>query len=193
MTGSLAYRQNTAAILRGDVPEKYLRIMPHIPGDRILEAGSAEGVLACLMAKQGKRVTALEANAGRNEAAKELHRRWLERGFLSRQAQVDFVHGRLEDSLPGEFDTLVAVRMVYYLRERIDDVFAEVALRIPNVVLCGNKGRAKRYHAGNPDQPLGEFNYYASAEGMRDLLERHGYKITKEVADGDAIVVGSRT
>lgn len=188
MSASLAYRKNEAAILRGEVPEKYLRILPHIPGNRILEVGSAEGVLACLMAREGKQVTAVEGSLGRHAAALRLAEQWNIEG-------VQFVNDRVEKWFPteiGEFDTLVAVRMVYYLRGQIDAVFAEIAKRIPNVVLCGNKNRAARYHAGTPDEPLGEFNYYASREGMRVLLERHGYEIVDEVAEGDAIVVGSR-
>lgn len=188
MTASLAYRKNEAAILRGQVPEKYTRILPHIPGERIIEIGSAEGVLACLMAKQGKQVTAVEGNPERHAAALRLAEHWGVSG-------INFVRGRVEKWFPeepGEFDTLVAVRMIYYLRGQLDLVFAEIAKRIPNVVLCGNKNRSARYHAGTPDAPLGEYNYYASREGMRDLLERHGYRIVDEVIEGDAIVVGSR-
>lgn len=188
MTASLAYRKNEASILRGDAPEKYTRILPHIPGERILEVGSAEGVLACLMAREGKSVTAVEGNALRHADALKLAGEWGVTG-------VTFVNGHIERWFPrepGEFDTLVAVRMIYYLRGAIDDVFAEIAKVIPNVVLCGNKNRAARFHAGTPDAPLGEYNYYASREGMRDLLIRHGYEVVDEVAEGDAIVVGRR-
>jgi SAM-dependent methyltransferase len=191
VTASLAYRTHEAAILRGNPPEKYTRLLPHIPGERILEVGSAEGVLACLMARDGKQVTAVEASEGRHCSAIALAGRWsIEPGTIT------WVHGRIQDVFDqfedGIFDTLVAVRMIYYLRGAIDEVFAEIAKRIPNVVLCGNKGRAARYHAGTPDAPLGEFNYYASREGMRDVLERHGYEIVGEVTEGDAIVVGRR-
>lgn len=187
MTGSLAYRQNEAAILRGDVPEKYLRILPHIPEGRVFELGSAEGVLACLLAKRGHRVTALEAQKARHDDAKALAKAWGASG-------ITFVNGKMQanlDRLAGH-DVFVGVRSIYYLRDEIDAVFAHIAETVPNVVLCGNKGRAKRYHAGTPDQPLGEFNFYASREGMRAVLERHGYEITAEVADGDAIVVGRK-
>lgn len=187
MTASLAYRKNEAAILAGNPPEKYTRLLPHIPGERILEIGSAEGVLACLMAQQGKIVIAVDANAERHASAVALARRWDERGVM-------FVNAKIEnclDLLDG-MDTVVAVRACYYWREHLDTVFAAIAAKVPNVVLCGNAGRARRYHAGRPDQPLGEFNYYASAEGMRALLERHGYEIVSEVLDGDAIVVGRR-
>ena len=49
MTGSLAFRKNEAAIRRGEVPDKYTRLLPYITGERILEIGSAEGVLALLL------------------------------------------------------------------------------------------------------------------------------------------------
>lgn len=187
MTGSLAYRKNEAAILRGDVPEKYTRLLPYIPGERILEIGSAEGVLALLLAKAGKRVTAVEQSEERHEAAQRLREDWGVWG-------PTFVCGHIQDNLhelEGK-DTLVAVRMIYYLGDALDTVFAEAAKHIPNVVLCGNGNRAGRWRQGNPDPPLLEWNKYAAREGMIELLERHGYRIVREgtVNKGDEVVVG---
>lgn len=184
MTASLAYRKNEAAILRGDVPEKYTRLLPHIPGQKILEVGAAEGVLALLLAKRGKDVTALEMSFERHESSKELAKHW----GVSADFQWGDIRNRLDD-LKG-FDTLVAIRMIYYLRDDLDAVFAEVAKHIPNVVLCGNRNRANRWRAGEPDKLDGPFNKYASREGMKELLKRHGYTITKEITEGDEIVVG---
>lgn len=194
MTGSLAYRTNETAILRGNVPDKYTRILPYIPSGRVFEMGSAEGVLALLLAKQGQAVTAMEKNRDRHNAAQRLFTEWRERRLLPDVFDIGFTNGGMQDNLdllPGH-DVFVGVRSIYYLRSDIDTVFAEVAKHIPAVVLCGNKGRARRYHEGNPDHPLDEFNYYAGAAGMKDLLTRHGYRITDEVTEGDAIVVGRR-
>jgi SAM-dependent methyltransferase len=185
VTASLAFRKNEAAILRGDVPAKYIRLIPHIPGERILELGSAEGVLALLLAKQGRQVTALERNQDRHIAALDLRDSWGVNG-------VRFICGDIRDNLRhlAKAETLVAVRMIYYLRTDLDKVFAEVAKHVPNVVLCGNRNRADRYRAGVADEPDGPHNFYASAEGMRAVLCRHGYSIVAEVKDGDEIVVG---
>lgn len=187
MTGSLAYRKNEAAILRGEVPEKYLRIVLHIPGDKILEIGSAEGVLALLLERQGKDVAALERSTERHEAAIRLAREW---GTNS----VRFFNGDIRDNLflLNQTDTLVAVRMIYYLKDDLDAVFAEVSKKVPNVVLCGNRNRADRYRAGIVDPTSNADDYYASREGMRDVLERHGYVIVEEVTEGDEIVVGRK-
>jgi hypothetical protein len=185
VTGSLAYRKNEAAIRAGIVPEKYTRLLPYIAGDTILEIGSAEGVLALLMVRDGKIVTALERNPERHASALVLRRAWGVPGGL-------FVQGDITDSLHllEGVDTLVAVRMIYYLRDDLDALFSEVASKINNVVLCGNKNRAAQWRQGIPDKPGGPVNYYASAEGMRALLERHGYTITQEELEGDPIVVG---
>jgi hypothetical protein len=186
MTASLAYRKHEAAILRGDVPEKYTRIMPHIQGLRIIEAGSAEGVLACLLAKDGREVTAIEAKAARHEKAIELARLW--------GVQVEFVNGRVECSLPRlkGADCFVAVRAIYYWGADLETVFSAVAEHIPTVVLCGNRNRADAWRAGRPHEPLGDFNRYAAVEGMVGLLERHGYQTEAAVTDGDEIVIGRR-
>lgn len=187
MTGSLAYRKNADAIHRGDVPEKYLRIVPFVPGNKILEIGSAEGVLALLLAKQGKEVTALERSPERHEAAQALRDSWDVAG-------PRFICGDIRDNLNRleGIDTLVAVRMIYYLRDDLNRVFSEVAKHVPNVVLCGNRNRANRWRLGQDDEPGGPHNKYASREGMKDLLTRHGYKIAAEVDEGDEIVVGRK-
>lgn len=192
MTGSLAYRKHEAAIIRGDVPEKFLRLLPFINGQRILEIGSAEGVLALLLAKQGRIVTAVEKSEERHHAAMKLYAEWAARE--ERFTAPAFVNGSIVDRLDlleGK-DTLVAVRMIYYLGDKLDTVFAEVSRKVPNVVLCGNGNRAARWRAGTPDEPLGEMNRYAAAEGMIDLLVRHGFAAADVTLDGDPIVVGRR-
>jgi SAM-dependent methyltransferase len=184
---SLAYRKNEGAILRGDVPEKYLRLIPHIPGERILEIGSAEGVLALLLAKDGREVTALERRAERHEAALRLRNKWKAHG-------IRFICGDIRNNLflLEGIETLVAIRMIYYLGDELDEVFAEAAKHVRNVVLCGNQNRARWWREGLPNRNDRADNYYASADGMRDVLCRHGFEITNEVLDGDPIVVGCR-
>jgi 2-polyprenyl-3-methyl-5-hydroxy-6-metoxy-1,4-benzoquinol methylase len=184
---SLAYRKNEDRILRGDVPQKYLRIVPFVTGDSILEIGSAEGVLALLLAKQGKSVTAIERRAERHEAAQRLRDSWGVEG-------VRFICGDIRNNLfrfEG-IDTLLCVRSIYYLGDELDDVFAEATKHVRNVVLCGNKNRARWWREGLPNRNDRADNYYASADGMRDVLCRHGFEIKNEVLDGDPIVVGYR-
>lgn len=185
MSHSLAYRKNEAAIMRGDVPGKYTRLLPFIEGDRVIELGSAEGVLACLLTKRGHEVTAVERKAERHKAARRLAAHW-------RVSGVRFLRGDIAGNLDlfAGKDCLVAVRMIYYLRAELDTVFAEVGRHIPRVVLCGNRNRAAWWRQGIPDRPDGAVNYYAAPEGMRALLERHGYGIVQEETEGDPIVVG---
>jgi SAM-dependent methyltransferase len=192
VTGSLAYRKNERAIISGDVPEKFPRLLPFITGQRILEIGSAEGVLALLLARMGKDVIAVEKSEERHEKAGRLYSEWLAReGRFKAPTFVNDRIGNRLDLLNG-MDTVVAIRSIYYLGDDLDRIFAKVAQKVCNVVLCGNKNRAARWRAGTPDKPLGDFNRYAAREGMVELLTRHGYKIAKEVTEGDEIVVGKR-
>lgn len=193
---SLAYRKNEDAILRGDVPEKYTRLLPFIPGNKILEIGSAEGVLALLLANSGKHVLGVEKSKERMNAARALQLKWVDEGVVGGHASwlTSFYCCDIAEQplfFQGK-DTLVAVRMIYYLRDNLDKVFAEVAKHIPNVVLCGNRNRANRFRNGVEDEPGGPHNFYASREGMRNVLERHGYEIVAEVKEGDEIVVGKK-
>jgi SAM-dependent methyltransferase len=192
VTGSLAFRNNEAAIRRGDVPDKYLRLLPFITGKHVLEIGSAEGVLALLLARMGKQVTALEKSEERHESAANLYSDWL--GREKKFVPPKFVNGCIGNRLDllNGIDALVAVRMIYYLRSDLDRVFAAVAAaKVPTVVLCGNKNRAARWRAGVRDEIGGPFNFYASREGMSELLKRHGYRISAVVREGDEIVVGN--
>lgn len=192
MAYSLAYRKHEEDIQAGRPPAKYMRLLPHIPRGRILEVGSAEGVLALLLARRGDKVTAVEKSEVRHEAALRLYMNWLakERNF----APPEFVNGSIADNLGllANKDVLVAIRSIYYLDAGLETVFTAAAKHIPNVVLCGNRNRAARWRAGTPDEPLGDFNRYAAREGMIELLTRHGYQIIDECREGDEIVVGRR-
>jgi hypothetical protein len=190
--GSLAYRKNKDAIQRGEIPEKYLRVLRLVPGDTVLELGAAEGVLSLLLAREKRRVIALEKNRDRHEEAKQLQTFWQSQGMdVSR---CEMVLGSIQDNLAllRVVDTLLAVRSIYYLREDTDRVFDEVAAHVRHVVLCGNGNRGRRYFEenGNPSDKLGRYNYYSSLEGMRQVLADRGYTITHVVEEGDPIVVG---
>lgn len=193
---SLFYRKNADAINDGIVPAKYTRLLKYIPGKKILEFGSAEGVQALLLAEQGREVTALEVNQERYEGALRLKNRWLE---LGKQVQTcTMVQGNILDSteLLNGIDTLLGVRVIYHLRGGALDLMKQVAAAdVENIVLCGNKNRAHRFENGlvPHDDGLGFWNCYASVGGMVELLEQVGYQIVTVINDGeDPIVTGRR-
>ena len=190
--GSLEYRKNKDAIKQGNIPAKYTRLLEFITGDRILELGAAEGVLSLLLAERKHKVYALELRPERHEEAKTLQRLWQSQGRDVSGCEMVLGDIRQKRDLLSKVDTLVAVRSIYYLRDQVDDVFAEVGKHVKRVVLCGNKNRAKTYFdaGGNPTDNLGRFNFYASVEGMTEVLENAGYTIADTVRDGDPIVVG---
>jgi hypothetical protein len=193
-SGSLAYRTNRKAIWNGDIPEKYARLVDLVPGQRILELGAAEGVLSLLLAQNKEKVFALEMKRERHEEALRLKSSWQERGLDV--GRCEMVLGNIKDRLHllKSVDTLLAVRSIYYLRGDLTEVFDAIGRHVPNVVLCGNRNRARKYveSHGNPDDPLGKANYYATLEGMTALLEGCGYAIVTSIAEGDPIVIGAK-
>jgi hypothetical protein len=193
-SGSLAYRTNRKAIWNGDIPEKYARLVDLVPGQRILELGAAEGVLSLLLAQNKEKVFALEMKRERHGEALRLKSSCQERGLDV--GRCEMVHGNIKDQLHilKSVDTLLAVRSIYYLRGDLTEGFDAIGRHVPNVVLCGNRNRARKYveSHGNPDDPLGKANYYATLEGMTSLLEGCGYAIVNTVADGDPIVIGAK-
>jgi len=188
---SLAFRKNELAIRGGVVPEKYLRVAACVTGQRVLEVGSAEGVLSLALAAANFEVTGVEKNADRHATALALKEEWCKRGIAVGRCTLVCADIRYRLDLLAGIDTVVAVRSIYYLRDHLPEFFAAVVEHgCREVVLCGNAGRWPRYR--DDDARLGIFNYYASLEGMRELLRSIGYEIIKEVATGDPIVVARR-
>lgn len=193
-THSLAYRRHRANIWNGKPSDKYRRLLPHIQGERIVEIGAAEGVLALMLARRPNTlIAAVERHQERHLEACRLKERW--RGLGKKVSGCRMVLGDIQNHLDllNDAETLIAIRSIYYFKDQIDTFFEEVSHRgVKNIVLCGNPGRAARYFAasGNPTDKLGKYNFYASTEGMRALLTKHGYRITTEIDQGDPIVVG---
>lgn len=188
---SLAYRKNQVAIWNGKPPEKYTRIVPHVRGNFVVELGAAEGVLALMLAEAGKRVTAVERRTERHEEAKALQARWKKLGRKVDSCRM--VHSDIAET-PFFYgaDCVVAVRVIYHLRDNAKKVLAAAAAaRVANILLCGNKNRAASFEAGNPEGSLGWFNYYSTIKGMSELLTGAGYKIEQVIAEGDPIVIGT--
>ena len=193
--GSLAYRENKEAILRGEIPGKYTRIAQLVPGRRVLEVGAAEGVLALLLAREKEQVYALDRNIDRHEEARRLQAAWRKKGDDVERCRMIFGDLRERLDLLTRVDTLVAVRSIYYLRSDLRRVFGSIGRHVDNVVLCGNAEREADYlqTGGDTGSGLGPHEYYATLEGMTSLLEESGYRIVRTVSDGDPIVVGVRT
>lgn len=194
---SLAYRMHQPAIWDGQVPEKYLRLLPYIAGRRIVEIGAAEGVLALLIADRDPdaRVTALERRPSRVASSVALQERWRALGRSVDGCRM--VCGDIRDrfDLFDGVETLVAIRTIYHLREDIPRVFEAAASRgVKSIVLGGNPGRARRHATGKlpSDDALGPFNYYAGIDGMSEVLSVFGYCIGAVVTQGDPIVTGHR-
>lgn len=193
--GSDLYRENIDTVRHGGIPERLFRILPFIPGDSVLEIGSAEGVLALLLAEKKKRVIALELVKGRHKEALYLQQLWREKGFKVENCQM--LHGDIRSNydLLTNIDTFVAIRVLYHLEDDVEKVMCEVASCVEYIVLSGNKGRSLKYfkeRGGSYTDRLGSNNYYATLEGMWVLLEKIGFKVTHAVPDGDPIVVGKK-
>lgn len=186
---SAAYRSNEQAILEGRPQIKYTRIPPFVPGDKIIEIGAAEGVLALMLAKEKASVTSVELRKARHDAALRLWKLW------GSPSNVKFVNGdivKMPELFDGK-DTLVAIRMIYHLRAGVHDMMRAAQERgVKNIVLGGNRNRERNWLAGIPGS-RGEWDVLSTRTGMKDLLATYGYHVTNEDSDGlDPIVVGER-
>lgn len=180
---SLAFRRNQEAIYRGEIPDKYSRLIPYIRGKHILELGAAEGVLGLFLAEKGKHVICVERDRKRYEAALILKKHWKRTRGL--KGTCTMVLGDLSERLDllDKIDTVVGIRVIYYFSEAERyRVFLNIAKRGCEVVLGGNAGRAESYYRRQTDK-LGDRNFYASATGMKTLLEANDYRIIEYVKE----------
>lgn len=170
---SLFYRENRDAIERGDLPHRYLRVASEVSGDRVLEMGAAEGTLCLLLAQRKRYVIGIEPHPQRVAVA-------VQRIAAAQplEGRVSFVYGDVRDhlSLLDKVDTFVGMRCIYYLREDIEMLFDAIAQSVPEVVLTGNAEREARFAFGDRSS-LGEYERYATLEGMIELLESRGYRV----------------
>ena len=192
--GSLAYRNAEEEIRKGHPPKKYTRLLPYITGDRILEIGSAEGVLALTFCHEKKPSSyiALELREDRHENAVKLKTQW--EALNKNVGAVTLKVGDIRDNLElfDSVDTVVFIRSIYYLREDIDRVMLEAYKRgVKRVVLCGNKNRAAQ-SMNDPMSDEGIFNKPASEQGMMEILVRAGYNPTRHLLIDDPVVTGCR-
>lgn len=191
-TTSLTFRKNEANIMEGNVPEKYSRLLPLIPGERVLEIGSAEGVMSLLMARQKKKVFALEYTPGRHAKALQLKETWQAKGF--KVDNCELILGDIFDNLGllQEIDTVVADRVIYYFDSRIFELFTAIGKSVENVVLGGNGSRVKSYKKGD-GRTLGEFAKYSTIEGMTEILNFAGYDVAQVVDEYHPVVIGRKS
>jgi len=189
---SLAYRKNRDAIWAGKPPAKYTRLVPFITRGPVVEIGAAEGVLSLLFAETGLEVRSVELRADRHAEACRLKARWLEMGRKVERCMM--LQEQIADTT-NLFDgahCLLAVRVLYHLREDAHGIIARAyASGVERVVLCGNRARADLFAAGQYVDSLGVFNALASATGMVEILIGAGYQIDIIVDEGDPIVVGT--
>ena len=191
--GSVDYLAYEDLLKEGGLPEKFTRILPLVDGDRILEIGSAEGILAMALTATKSKVVSLDITPARQEGGRKLQEAWLKAG-RSEVTRCEFVCGDIFDrfDLLQNADTVIASRVIYYFHEAMHDLVSACARSgVTSIVLVGNEYRAEAWNNNRDGKELGKFAYYSTVEGMKDLLEKHGYKVLQVLPEGDPVVVGS--
>ncbi len=195
------FKENMGRIFQGEVPYRYKNIASKVPGRRVLEIGSAEGVLSLTLARRKDKVCGMELTDFRYETACKLKSQWEAMGYSVENCTLLKGDILARPDIMVDFDTLVAVRVIYHLREKVHQLFERIPENIEHVFLCGNRDKESSVHqAGNLDElsnvhSLGKWIYYASQKGMEEILEAHGFDIIESyqaTEDDDPIVVGQR-
>ena len=189
---SVDYLAHEEILKEGLLPDKFARLLPLIEGDRILEIGSAEGILAMALTASKSKVVSLDITPARQEAGKKLQEAWIKAG-RKEVTHCEFVCGDIFErfDLLKDADTVIASRVIYYFHEAMHDLISACAAHgVASIVLVGNEYRAGEWDKNRDGKELGKYAYYSTVAGMRELLEKHGYAVTTVIPEGDPVVVG---
>lgn len=184
-------------IARGSWSERINEIANLIPGDSVFEMGSGEGLLGTRLSTEKQLVVCAEVSRKRHESALDLYEALLNRSMVG--SNIKFFNQDALRSLRncGNLDTFLAMRVVYHFRSKRDlkKLMHSVGQRFPNVVLIGNRDKAASYHSfGSPHwaNPV-PFFFYASKEGMGNLLEEQDYSVESgDTSQGEPFVIGRK-
>ena len=187
------YKDHQEQIARGVLPKKIEQIASLIPGNRIIEVGSGEGLLSLALAARGRpHVSGIEFISLRYETAESLRQLWVEKGLVT-EASLTFVQGDIFDRLDllDGADTLVAMHVLYHLKEHARTLLGEAARRhIASVALVGNANRERKL-AIDQESAKSQWARLATLDGMSDFLDECGYETVLRSRDGgDPVVIG---
>lgn len=189
---SVDYLAHEKILKEGLLPDKFARLLPLIEGDRILEIGSAEGILAMALTASKSRVVSLDITPARQEAGKKLQEAWINAG-RGEVTRCEFICGDIFErfDLLKDADTVIASRVIYYFHEAMHDLISACAKHgVSGIVLVGNEYRAVAWDQNRDGKELGKYAYYSTVAGMKELLETHGYAAVTVIPEGDPVVVG---
>jgi hypothetical protein len=194
----IEYRKNKSEIARGVVPARYVRTAEKVPGQKILDIGSADGTLALVLAQSKQLVIGSELMRYRHRAALQTKNAWSQRGVPT--DNVRFVNRSVKRIRPflKEVDTVVISRALYHFREDAFWLFRQIekSPNIHHVALFGNREKEREWLTTRGTNPgLGKYLALATQNGMEDILTRHGFTIEASIPSTrteDPVVIGVR-
>ena len=192
-SNSVDYRKHKSLLQNGDAPEKFKRLAEIVPGDKIVDVGAGEGILSLVIAASKAKARAIDVTPRRYETGLALKEKWLSLGKTAEGCEYVLGDALADPSLLDGFDTLVASRVIYYFGDNIDRFIAQAAERVEYICLVGNASRNRRYARGKVPADIGENVKYSTPEGMKSLLQKHGFEIIQTADFGDPIVIGRKT
>ncbi|MCF8094794.1 MAG: class I SAM-dependent methyltransferase [Desulfobacteraceae bacterium] len=189
---SVDYRDFARLFYQGKVPEKYNLIYPLLPGKRILEVGSGEGVFALGLSLKKDNVVGIDYTPSRYKEALKIKGAWKNQGINVDNCHFIFGDIFQNDKIIEGIDTLIARRVVYYFFDDIWRFLDLIKYKVKYICFIGNPSRSEQYKQGIKSKQLGKYAYYSTVEGMKELLLLAGFDIIYLNETPEPIVIGQR-
>lgn len=152
--------------------DRYLKYyLPQVKGKRILDIGCNAGIYDLEMAKAGaKEVVGVDISIDQALFVKDYYSQHLHIDFSNVTYLKKDIRSETLSSL-GTFDFVCMFCVVYHFQEKIPFVMDQVFQLTDTLVLQGN---LKRFNSPKYVSRVG--TQYSGIEGMKSLLDRHGFK-----------------
>lgn len=179
--------ENRDSIFKCEVPKRYQTILKLVPGQNVIEIGSAEGTQLLLIAQSKQSATGYEKMDRQYATALELKQAWSKIGKSVESCEFvnDDIFSAMEKdkTIFDNTDTILMSRVIYHLRDQIPQLMEMIeSSQVKYLMLVGCPNREERWkNQGERGDAMGRYAFYATLEGMIELAESINFRVTTKI------------
>lgn len=191
------FSEEREVMISGRFPNRALEIRELVLGEKVIEAGCAEGIQSIALGQTKEKVWGFDISPFRVDQAQRLLS-MLPPSVAPRE-NVIFKAGAAEDFGQAfrEADSLLAARVIYHYRSKrqLNRLMEMCSKNLTSVVFVGDRAKSRAFDSFKLPFPLNpvKFWFFAGREGMQSLLNSHGFSVELiETSWGDPVAIGRK-